>query len=226
MIAKRIIIAIALFVAATSTSAQNAEHGRTLYMNICAACHGFPPSGGPSGAGGNPTLISNAINSRVPNMAFLRGVLSASDIADIAEFLINPTSDPGPPPPPPPPPEPAKPTYDVTDLWFNSQEPGWGLNLVQHPTNVVFGVMYTYDVSRRPLWLVMPGGRWSTSLRYEGDLYLVTGPQYNQPTFDPARVDPVKVGTMTIDLNSRDGGTVTFFVNGVRTAKSISRQPF
>ena len=118
------------------------------------------------------------------------------------------------------------PTYDVTDLWWNPPEPGWGLNLIQHPNNVVFGVMYTYDVSRRPLWLVMPGGQWLTSLQYEGDLYRVTGPQYIQPSFDPSRVHLEKIGTMRIDLTGRDFGTLTLLIGGVRTAKSITRQPF
>jgi cytochrome c553 len=216
-----LLLALALLAAAPAF-AQNAANGESLYMSICRACHGFPPSGGPERAAGNPALIQSALN-RVPAMAVFRSVLSDSDIRDIAQFLLDPTN---PNPPPPPPPPPVIPTYDLTDLWWNPQEPGWGLNLIQHsPSNNVFGVLYTYEASRRPLWLVMAGGRWTTTLQFEGDLFRTSGPHYNQP-FDPTRVQAVKVGTMTIDLNGRDSGTVTYFVDGLRVAKPIQRQPF
>ena len=219
-----IVLALATL-AALPAAAQNAANGQTLYMNNCRACHFFPPSGGPDRAAGNPVLIQSAMN-RVAGMSFLRGILSDADVRDIAQYLLNPV-DTGPPPPPPPPPfEPATPVFDVTDLWWNPQEPGWGLNLIQHATHQVFGVMYTYDTSRRPLWLVMAGGRWNTGLQFEGDLYRTTGPQYDNPSFDAARVRTVKVGTMTVDFNSRDAGTVTLIVEGLRTAKPIARQPF
>ena len=217
-----LLLALAILAGAPA-HAQNAAHGEELYMSVCRGCHGFPPSGGPERAAGNFAVIQAAINSRVPAMAFLRGAYTESDLRDIAQWLLNPVIS---PPPPPPPPAPVIPTFDLTDLWWNPQEPGWGLNLIQHsPSNNVFGVMYTYDTSRRPLWLVMAGGRWNTTLQFEGDLYRTSGPHYNQ-AFDQARVQAVKVGTMTIDLNGRDSGTVTYFVDGLRVAKPIQRQPF
>jgi len=39
------------------------------------------------------------------------------------------------------------PAFDYTDLWWNAGESGWGLNLMQHASNVIFGVMYTYDTN-------------------------------------------------------------------------------
>ena len=223
----RVALAVAAF-CVLPAAAQDVANGRSIYMGICIACHGFPPGGGPDRAGGNPALIQNAINGRVPAMGFLRGVLSASDINDVAQYLLNPTStpDPPPPPPPPPPPAPAVPDWDVTDLWWNPAEPGWGLNLIQHATHQVFGVMYTYDVTRKPLWLVMPGGTWIASNRFEGDLYRVTGPQFNAPTFDPNRVDVRPIGTFRLDFGSRDSGTFSYTVSGVTYAKPITRQPF
>ena len=222
------LLACVLALAALPALGQNAANGQAIYMNICRACHGFPPCCGPDRAGGNPSLIQNAINVRVPAMGFLRGVLSNADIQDIAQYLLNPTSTPDPPPPPPDPgpPTPAIPDFDYTDLWWFAQESGWGLNIIQHASHVIFGVMYTYDASRRPLWLVMPGGTWTTGNHYEGDLYRTTGPQFNSPTFDPARVSVVKVGTFAFDFNGRNAGTFTYTVDGVRTAKPITRQPF
>lgn len=203
-----LLVALAMLAGAPA-SAQNAANGESLYMSVCRACHGFPPSGGPDRAAGSPSIIQNAID-RVSAMRVLRGQLSEQDVRDIAQYLLNPVI----------------PAFDLTDLWWNPHEPGWGLNLIQHsPSNNVFGVMYTYDASRRPLWLVMAGGRWNTTLQFEGELFRTSGPHYNQ-AFDPARVRTVKVGTMTIDLNGSDSGTVTYFVDGLRIAKPIQRQPF
>ena len=229
MVVVRILVLALALAAAAPAMAQDAANGQNIYMNICRACHGFPPSGGPDRAGGNPVIIQNAMQ-RVAAMGFLRNILTDQDVRDVAQYLLNPVATPitppPPPPPPPPPATPATPLYDVTDLWYNAQESGWGLNLIQHSSQVVFGVMYTYDASRRPLWLVLPGGRWNTPTQFEGDLYRATGPQYNNPTFDPNRVHIVRIGTMTLDFSSRDTGTVTLIVDGLRTIKTIGRQPF
>ena len=182
-------------------------------MSVCRGCHGFPPSGGPERAAGNPILIRSAMAGRVAAMGFLNNAMSDQDLRDIAQYLFKFTP-------------PAIPTHDLTDLWWNPQEPGWGLNLIQHAgTNNVFGVMYTYDTSRRPLWLVMAGGRWNTPLQFEGDLYRTSGPHYNQ-AFDQARVNTVKVGTMIIDVSNNDSASVTYFVDSLRIVKPLQRQPF
>lgn len=205
--------------------AQSVANGENFYMSICRACHGFPPSGGPDRAAGNPAMIQSAING-VGAMRFLRGLLTDSDIRDIAAWLLNPVSTPNPPPPPPPPPAPAVPALDFTDLWWNPEESGWGVNIVQHPSHSVFGVIYTYDAARRASWFVSSDGSWTTPFQYTGDLYRVTGPPFNAPVFDSTRVGVVKVGAFTLDFNSRDSGTLTYTVDGVRVAKPIARQPF
>ena len=41
------------------------------------------------------------------------------------------------------------PFADFTDLWWGGpSESGWGLNLIQHPSNQIFGVWYTYERGR------------------------------------------------------------------------------
>ena len=120
----------------------------------------------------------------------------------------------------------AIPSHDYSDLWWNASEPGWGLNLIQHASHAVFGVMYTYDENRKPLWLVMPGGSWTTASSYSGNLYRVTGPAFSAATFNPASVYVRPVGTATLDFSGRDSGTFTFSVDGRQVAKQITRQPF
>src|SRR6185295_19593915 len=55
------------------------------------------------------------------------------------------------------------PFADFTDLWWNPNESGWGLNLIQHPTNQIFGVWYTYDANGKRTWFFMSGGTWTSS---------------------------------------------------------------
>src|SRR4051812_7271137 len=159
-----------LFLAAWATAPAHAAdiaHGGSLYHSFCSPCHGFPPVGGPETAANNPSKIQGAIGGNVPAMVFLRQVLSAADIGDIAAYLGS-LSEPPPPPPPPPATPTVSPAFDFSDLWWNPNESGWGLNLVQHATSKVFGVMYTYEAPNRPLWLVITEGTWVSSLQYSG----------------------------------------------------------
>jgi cytochrome c553 len=207
---------VAVALSAVSAAAQSIANGRAIYSNICISCHGFPPSGGPERAEGDPRVIQNAINTRAP-MGFLREVLTPNDIADVAAYLVSLSQ---------PVPAPAIPALDYTDLWWNPAESGWGLNLIQHASHVIFGVMYTYEPPNRATWYVMPGGTWSSPTTFGGPLYRVTGPAFNIATFDPAAVDVRQVGAATLTFADRDNGTFAFSVDGTPVAKAITRQPF
>jgi cytochrome c553 len=211
------LLAAALAVlSAAPAAAQNVAAGRDLYMSVCLVCHGDPPVGGPDRAANNPTLIRNAVNTVVPTMGFLRGLLTEQDYINIAAYIASLSAPPVNP----------VPAFDYSDLWWNQNESGWGLNLIQHASNVIFGVMYTYEAPNRPLWLVMPGGTWSTPTVYSGAIYRVSGPAYNRLPFNPAQVGVRQVGLATLNFSSRDAGTFTFTVDNVQTVKAITRQPF
>lgn len=47
-------------------------------------------------------------------------------------------------------------TTDFTDLWWNANESGWGVNITQKGNNL-FAAWYGYDLNRRPLFAIMPG---------------------------------------------------------------------
>jgi hypothetical protein len=211
--ARRTLLLLALAANAVPAAAQNVAAGQVLYNDICRSCHGFPPLGGPERAANNPSLIASALRTVSQMQPF--NFLSSGQILDIAAYLGSVIA-------PPPPPVPA---VDYTDLWWNEAESGWGLNLIQHPSNIVFGVMYTYESPGRPTWFVLPGGTWTTTFSYTGDLYRVTGPSV-AGAFDPLKVQAVKVGTATISFSDAGHGTYTFSVNGVTITKNITRQPF
>jgi cytochrome c553 len=222
---RALLLAFVLAAAAiTSAHAQDANNGRSLYQNYCQVCHGFPPSGGPELAPNNPALIQSAINGLVPQMSILR-FLTSSQVADIAAYIASLSAPPPPPPPPPPPSTPPAPTLDYSDLWFNADESGWGFNIIQHSTNQIFGVMYTYDANRKPQWFVLPGGSWTSSTKFTGNWYRVTGPAFNG-SFDATKVKVTQVGTAELSFSDASHGTLSFSVNGVVTSKNLTRQPF
>jgi lysyl endopeptidase len=120
----------------------------------------------------------------------------------------------------------AAPAFNVTDLWWNPGESGWGLNLIQHPSRIVFGVWYTYGADGKRTWFVMPNGSWTNSTTYTGPLFQTAGPPYSTATFDPARVQSRQVGTATLTFSNASNGTFAYSVDGVQGAKSITRQPY
>ena len=211
-------LALLLAFASAACAAQNIVNGERVFRTICSSCHGPAPGiGGPETAANDPAKISAAINGKVSSMAFLRGVVSNQDIQDVAAYLGTFTA--------PVPPPSTVPAFDYTDLWWSPIESGWGLNLIQHPTHVIFGVVYTYDTNRKPMWLVIPGGTWASSTLFSGPIYRVTGPLPTLP-WDASKVNVRQVGTATLTFTDRDNGTLNFSVDGVQVTKSISRQPF
>jgi lysyl endopeptidase len=114
---------------------------------------------------------------------------------------------------------------DYTDLWWNPNESGWGLNLVQHPSGTIFGVWYTYGEDRARTWYVVPSGTWTASNVYSGAVYATAGPAFNGP-FDPSLVRRTQVGTATFTFADANNATFAFTVSGISGTKSITRLPF
>lgn len=200
--------------AATAALAQNPANGERIYFSTCVNCHGFPPLNGPETTAWKPDQIRNAIVNRVSRMRFLN-YLTDAELADVAAFIGRAL---GVEPPP---------ALDPSDLWYDAAQPGWGLSLVMHrgPMNTVFGVLYTYAADRKPLWLVMPAGRWNLPGRLSGELYRASGPHF-AGAFDPARVSVKPAGTLTLDFPGSDTATLSYSIDGVAVERRIARQPF
>jgi hypothetical protein len=142
------------------------------------------------------------------------------------------------------------PAANYSDIWWNANESGWGVTFTQHSTsNQVFAVWYTYDPRAadasspgnfKPLWLVMPGGQWTTPTHLTGDVYVTVGTPFAQ-TWNPATIVATKVGNFTFDFSSTSTGTFSYTVaapGGLASSdpafgmpsfsgtKQITRQPF
>ena len=218
------VLAAAALAAALPLRAQSVAHGQQVYNSICRACHGFPPGGGPELTANNPGLILTAL-SIVAQMKPFASQISASDAADISAYIASLKDGTGgamtgggggnntPP----------QPEFDYTDLWFDATESGWGMNIVQHASGNVFAVIYTYDTPNRPMWFVMPGGSWTSSNVFTGNLYRVTGSPAASP-FQAGAV--VQAGSATLTFSAASTGSITYTANGTQVTKSIEKQPF
>jgi hypothetical protein len=114
---------------------------------------------------------------------------------------------------------------DQSDLWWDPNESGWGIQLVQRADNIAAS-MYVYDPAGNPTFYYSSMDWVSNSngvLVWSGDLYVNTGPWFGTVPFNPAAVAPVKVGTMTWRTQSVNAGTLTYSVNGVNVTKNLQR---
>lgn len=123
---------------------------------------------------------------------------------------------------------------DVTDIWWNPAESGWGLTLAQHGNNV-FGVWFTYDTDGQPLWVVMPGVSFTGDQSFTGTLYTTTGPYFGTQPFDPSKVVVTQAGNATFSWSEatvRDGcggvnaGTFQTTLRGASRQAPTCQQPF
>jgi hypothetical protein len=122
---------------------------------------------------------------------------------------------------------PAVPAVNYSDIWWNPSESGWGLTIVQGPTNVLFAVWFVYDASGEPTWYTLePGQATSAGLvtTFTGPIYKTNGPYFGGP-FDPAQVGTTQAGTGTLQFRHSDSGTFSYTVEGVTGSKAIVRQP-
>ncbi len=95
---------IALFAFANPAAAQSAANGKTIYTTVQVAgqlscanaqCHGPDPTVNQNrirDGANNAAAIAAAINGGVSVMAFLRGQLSSTQLADLAAYIANPNS--------------------------------------------------------------------------------------------------------------------------------------
>ncbi|HEX3097569.1 MAG TPA: hypothetical protein VHQ02_07625 [Usitatibacter sp.] len=109
------------------------------------------------------------------------------------------------------------------DLWFNPNEPGWGVNIA-HQGDIFFATLFTYDASGNGMWLVMPNGQKTAVGAYSGQLFRTHGPAFNaSPWVVPSNE---VVGNMSFTFTDGNTGTLTYTVNGTSVTKSIQRQVF
>jgi hypothetical protein len=123
------------------------------------------------------------------------------------------------------PPPPPSPSIQVQDMWWSGPtEDGWGMSIIQHG-DVLFAVVYAYDVDGKPTWYTMSGGTWDSSHRaYSGALYAPRGSAYF--AYDAARfVAGAPIGNATLNFSDANNATFDYSIDGAAGRKTIMREP-
>ncbi len=108
------------------------------------------------------------------------------------------------------------------DLWWDSAENGWGINLAHQGTQI-YATWYTYDTDGSPLWLASlmdqtaPGS-------YRGALFRTTGPAFGAP-WNASQVVVNIVGTAVLDFANGNSAAWTH-TGPVAGIKPITRYLF
>jgi hypothetical protein len=109
------------------------------------------------------------------------------------------------------------PAANYTDMWYLASESGWGVSFTQHTgSNQVFAVWYTYDprvadtanAGRfKPLWVVMPGGTWTSPTQISGGVYVTDGNPFSQ---SGSNTHATNVGTFSFNFTSASSASFTY----------------
>lgn len=115
---------------------------------------------------------------------------------------------------------------DASDMWWNPDESGWGLNLVQE-NNVLFATIYVYAADGSAHWFVAPDmettqGPEATSYTFSGALYETTGPVFSG-AFNPNAVGRRVVGTASFQYSVSNAGIFSYSVDGKAVTERVQR---
>jgi hypothetical protein len=109
-----------------------------------------------------------------------------------------------------------------SDLWFNPNESGWGVNISQQ-YKTIFATIFLYGADGKAKFYAASGMTTTTGAVYSGDLFETSG-SYFGATYNPSAFTYRKVGTMTFTPTSNTKATLVYSVDGVNVTKSIQRQ--
>ena len=116
---------------------------------------------------------------------------------------------------------PAVASADLTDLWWNPAEPGWGVTFVQ-AENFIFATFFLYDAATKPTWYTGQMSRDSNGI-WSGPLYLTSGSYFGAP-YNVAMRGTTQVGMVTFTPSNESAGALTYNVGTVAVAKPLQRQ--
>jgi len=112
---------------------------------------------------------------------------------------------------------------DYTDLWWNPNEPGWGVNVVQSNT-FMFVTFFIYGADKKPTWYTA-NLTWDGS-KYTGPLFLTNGTYWpNQWNAGDRTTSQVGSATFTPSSLNAYQATLSYNASGLSATKSIERQP-
>ena len=105
---------------------------------------------------------------------------------------------------------------DVTDMWFDPAESGWGVNFI-HQGNTLFGTLFVFGADGQPKWFVAPNVSGDGGV-YTGHLHDCTGPWF-AAAFDPASVSCRDAGTLRFEPGEGQGN-FEYTIDGVQATRT------
>lgn len=118
-------------------------------------------------------------------------------------------------------------TADLSDLWYDEKESGWGVNITQQ-REVIFMTFFIYGADGRASWYTgqttQTGQNSQGALIFSGTMFEFKGP-YFANFFNPAAVVGRSVGTVTFTA-FLDLATLSYTIDGVSVTKVVTRQTF
>jgi hypothetical protein len=119
------------------------------------------------------------------------------------------------------------PPQNLSALWWDPAEPGWGLN-VNHQDDIVFATLFTYARDGEPLWLVASRAEWQGDGAFRGALYRTSGPRFDQVPWPAFSIAPA--GELVLRFTGNDSAVVSYtYFDGVASqavTKTVSRMAF
>ncbi|CAN5197089.1 hypothetical protein BH11PSE11_BH11PSE11_25790 [soil metagenome] len=117
---------------------------------------------------------------------------------------------------------------DLTDLWWNANESGWGMALTQQ-FGTIFSAWFAYDFNGKPMWYVVPDCAViavDTIILCKGDLYQVTGGSPLTAPWNEANKVITRVGTVAFVFTDANNATAYYIINEQPGSRAITRQLF
>ena len=117
-----------------------------------------------------------------------------------------------------------------TDIWFDPQQPGWGVSIVHQDDNA-FATLFVYGPDGRPTWYVSPDAHAIAfsgidgSPLFRGTLYKTEGSAFGAP-FDAARSRTTPVGDFYLEVRAKNRILLEYTVDGVSGSRLIQRFSF
>ncbi|QJR13099.1 hypothetical protein DSM104443_04193 [Usitatibacter rugosus] len=118
---------------------------------------------------------------------------------------------------------------NYSDTWWNPQEVGTGLQMVQQG-ETAFVTLYTYGSNNEPLWLVASDARvyaYTSSGRpaFRGTLYRTRGTPFSD-THRNADTQTIPVGEIFLTATDDNALAIQYTVNNITVAKQLERLTF
>jgi C-terminal processing protease CtpA/Prc len=113
-------------------------------------------------------------------------------------------------------------TTEITGLWWNANESGWGVTLTQQ-YDIIFATLFTYNDDGSPTWYFASDCRVTVS-GCSGELFRATGGAEITAEWGDRTIDVEDVGFISFTFSSDGVGRMTFTINGEVGVKEITRQ--